>query len=485
MRRSGHISRSRRAQIRDEAHQLYIVGRTRNLSADQIQDQLQTEFKTELAPGEARLYAMGWTVRVVREGISRLAADDGLDASGVGDGEIWRWLRGEVRPTIWLDPLCRLFGCHQSRLGWPPQGNEEPVDYSPGALAEVANLYAGTDRGQNALSVAGDSRIDWPPPPLELQLPSPDQSHGSAMQAFREMDRQVGGGQLYPVVVQYLQSTVAPHLFGVIVGADAKVAFTAAAALTEMAGWMAYDAGQPVLAKQHFNRALDLSRLGGDRQVTTHILASLSHLASHSHHPDEAIRLSRAGQGVMPARSRPPELEARLLAMEARGFAALGDGGETYSLLERAENALHRAYSAEPSQWISRFDDASLATEAARCMHRLQQLQDAERFARRVIALRSPDRKRSRAFGQLILVAVLVAQGRQDEGCAVAHEVLDATRSLGSVLVLEQLRDLQHLFDPHRTDRVVADLLGRLADALPERRRRYPWVAGATETGTT
>jgi len=167
--------------------------------------------------------------------------------------------------------------------------------------------------------------------------------------------------------------------------------------------------------------------------------------------------------------------------MEARGFAALGDGSETCNLLDRAETTLHRAYAAESSQWISHFDDGSLATEAARCMHRLQRPADAERFARRVIALRSVDRKRSRAFGQLILVSVLVAQGKRDEGCAVANDVLDATQSLESVLVLEQLRELPVVFEPHQTDRPVADLLGRLADVLPERRRRYPWMAGPNE----
>src|SRR5205807_1805370 len=128
MRRPGHISRARRAQIRDEAHQLYILGRTRSRNADQIQQDLLRAFPGELTRGEARLYAMGWTVRVVREGLRGLAANDGLDASGVGDGEVWRWLRGEVRPTVWMEPLCRLFGCHQAQIGWPPQGNEPPID---------------------------------------------------------------------------------------------------------------------------------------------------------------------------------------------------------------------------------------------------------------------------------------------------------------------------------------------------------------------
>ncbi len=477
MRRPGHISRVRRAQIRDEAHQLYILGRTRSRNANQIQEDLLGAFPGELAPGEARLYAMGWTVRVVREGLRALADKDGLDASGVGDGEIWRWLRGEVRPTVWMEPLCRLFRCHQSQLGWPPQGNEPTIDSTGAAGVEdsVVPAVHTPMREDVPTAAVAPPQNRWPPSPIKIPLPAQG-THSSAMQSFREADRHAGGGHLYPLVVEYLQARVAPHLFGAVTGADSKAVFTAAAALTEMAGWMAYDSGQPALARQHFNRALDLAKIGGDRELWAHILASLSHLASHVHRPDEAIRLARAGQTALPPRSRPPELEARLLAMEARGFAALGDGTETAQILGRAEAALHRAHSAEPSQWISRFDDGSLATEAARCMQRLQRLDEAEQLARRVIALRSVDRKRSRAFGQLILVSVLVAQGRLDESCTVGHEVLDTTHSLGSVLVLELLRELQIVLEPHRSGRAVAAFLDRLANILPERSSRYPWI---------
>jgi tetratricopeptide (TPR) repeat protein len=437
------------------------------------------------------MYAMGWTIRVIREGLRRLASIEGLDASPLEDGDIWRWLRGEVFPRDSLDRLCRLFQCHQTQIGWPPRGNETPIDYTRSAMnaadRQQSNDGAPDQADANVANARSSAAVpeplpasDWPVPQVKISGPSPDSSHSSVMQGFRETDKQFGGGHLYPIVVQYLQATVAPHLFGAVVGADARTVFTAAGALTEMAGWMAYDAGQPRLARQHFNRALDLAKIGGDRELYAHILASTSHLASHMHRPDEAIRLARAGQNTLPARSRPPELEARLLAMGARGFAALGDATETKQILSRAETTLHRAHSAEPSQWISRFDDGSLATEAARCMQRLEQFAEAERFARRVIALRSADRKRSRAFGQLILVSVLVAQGRCDEGCAIANEVLDATQSLESVLVLDQLRDLQEVLAPYRSGQMVAEFLGRLADILPERRRHYPWIA-ATE----
>jgi transcriptional regulator with XRE-family HTH domain len=81
----------------------------------------------------------------------------------------------------------------------------------------------------------------------------------TAMQAFRAADRQVGGGHLYATVVAYLHEWVAPRLFGGNTTEDGMLVLCAAAALTEMAGWMAHDAGLDDRAERHFDRALSLA----------------------------------------------------------------------------------------------------------------------------------------------------------------------------------------------------------------------------------
>lgn len=103
-------------------------------------------------------------------------------------------------------------------------------------------------------------------------------------------------------------------------------------------------------------------------------------------------------------------------------------------------------------------------------------LSEAQRQAERILALRPGDHTRSRAFGQLILVTVLIAHGRPDEACAVAQEVLDATQQLGSYLVIQQLLDLKQLLEPHRGNKVVADFLLCLDEALRERLWLYEWL---------
>jgi hypothetical protein len=141
------------------------------------------------------------------------------------------------------------------------------------------------------------------------------------MRAFRTADLQAGGGHLYASVIRYLQADMAPRLFGTDAGASNPALFTAAAGLTEMAGWMAHDAGRDASAKRHFARALALVQVGGDHQLTAHILGSMSHLASYLGAPDEAVALARKGQAALRAGPANPALEARMLALEARGVA--------------------------------------------------------------------------------------------------------------------------------------------------------------------
>ena len=85
-----------------------------------------------------------------------------------------------------------------------------------------------------------------------------------------------------------------------------------------------------------------LVQVGGDNQLTAHIPGSMSHLASYLGAPDEAVALARQGQAALPAGPANPALEARMLALEARGVAGKNpaDPAECARLLLRAERAL-------------------------------------------------------------------------------------------------------------------------------------------------
>ncbi len=299
----------------------------------------------------------------------------------------------------------------------------------------------------------------------------------AVMQAFRSADLQAGGGHLYASVVKYLQDEVAPRLFGCEDAADSRAVFTAAAALTEMAGWMAREAGRDAVAGQHFSRSLALAQLSGDRQLHAHVLGSMSHLASHLGQPDEAIDLARQGQTMLRTGPANGQITARLFALEARGYAGQASKkAECVGTLLQAERTLQDRGADQASPWVSHFDQASLASEATWCMLQLGDLAEARRQAEAIVTIRPSHRTRSRAFGQLALATVLVAQGKPDEACGIGYDVLAATQSLCSYPVIRQLLELRQVLAQHRNSATVAGFLACLQDAVTERLRLYPWL---------
>lgn len=121
------------------------------------------------------------------------------------------------------------------------------------------------------------------------------------------------------------------------------------------------------------------------------------------------------------------------------------------------------------------FDQAALASEAARCMLRIGDLAEARRQAESIIELRPSERIWSRALAQIALATVLIGQRRPDEACATAQRALDATRFLSSVLVARQLARLTDLLRPYRANQVVSEFLVQLAQALAERTLIHRW----------
>lgn len=310
------------------------------------------------------------------------------------------------------------------------------------------------------------------------QLPAMATQGGdmSVMHAFRTADKKSGGGQLYRSVVHYLHAEVAPQLFGASTDTSGRQLFSSAAALTEMAGWMAHDAGQDTRARQHFRRSLDFAAVGGDQQLTAHILGSMAHLAHHEHEPAAAIEYAR--QGTQTLAGSQPRLQARLLAMQARGHAALRQPRQCAQLLAEAETMLDRSPSEAASPWVSHFDEGSLASESARCMRQLGDYHEARRHAERVIELRPRERARSHAFGQLGLGASYLAHGHPEQACAIASSVLAATESVSSYLVVQQLIQLSHELQRYSNVSAVADFLDCLHATLPRRLLAYQGARG-------
>ncbi|WP_446040130.1 hypothetical protein [Streptomyces sp. SID1121] len=94
----------------------------------------------------------------------------------------------------------------------------------------------------------------------------------------------------------------------------------------------------------------------------------------------------------------------------------------------------------------------------------------AAQEAERALTLREASRVRSRAFGQVTLARVLLAQERVDAACQVGMELLTAGQTVTSRRLSSQLNSLQVEFDRHRQVPEVRDLLSRMAATAQHRR---------------
>ncbi|GLX22532.1 hypothetical protein [Streptomyces lavendulae] len=375
--------------------------------------------------------------RAARE-VAQLDGDPSLASVYVSRSTWDRWMAGEIK-GLPRHPTCRVL---EHLLGKSAERLFGPAEPDPGGRTGPEPALRG---------------VEGP--------------HVAALESFRLADRQLGGGHVYRSVVHYLTTVVAPGLFGSTEsGEDGEGVFGAAVVLTEMAAWMAHDAGRDDLASGHFDRALRLAQSLTDVTAGANVLAGMSHLALQTQQVDIAADLARSGLARLSAGPRVPALSARLHAMEARALARRDEGRGARQALDSAREALSLAASVPMSPWVAPFDEAALASEAASALLDLGTLDAAADEATRALALRDASRVRSRAFGQVTLARVLLAQEHVDAACQVGVELLTAGQSVTSLRLSSQLALLQSDFGLHRQVPEVRDLLSRMAEAARHRR---------------
>jgi DNA-binding XRE family transcriptional regulator len=387
-----------------------------------------------------------------RDGLARRRAALGFtqetlaERLGIERTTVGRWERGTMTPLPWNQPDLA-----------------KALKLSPEALAEVLR----TDGAGQLVHGPSTPLISNELPHATLGQPSLSEDHGLGVvarihvtaQAFQTADRRVGGGALYPSVVQYLNGEIGPRLLDPGVGIRGSALFAAAASMTEIAGWMSHDCGRDVLAHQYFDRAFRLATAARNQALAGNACASMAHLAIELDQADNALRIATVGLETTRETAGSQRLIARLHSMRARAFALRGERRSCTQELDAAERTLTGANNETAADWIASFDDASLASEAALCFLQLTEYREAESQAREVIRLRSGDRVRSRAFGQLTLANVLLEAGRPDEAAMLGQEVCRSTTSLSSARVVQRLHNLGRSLAPARSAPEVAAFL--------------------------
>ncbi|MFJ5225356.1 transcriptional regulator [Streptomyces sp. NPDC088400] len=282
--------------------------------------------------------------------------------------------------------------------------------------------------------------------------------------ALIELDHRFGSGHVRPVVVHYLNSVVSGLLSGSYRESVGRGLFAAVSRLTELAGYMAVDTGQPGLAQRYYIQALRLAQAAGDRGYGGYVLAaSMSHLAAQLGNPREIAQLARAAQEG--ARGHvPPRAQSMFFAAEARGHALMGDARTCDEVAKRAITALEHAGDDpdDDPEWIAHFDHAYLADELAHCYRDLGRPDEAGRYAAESLEGHPESRARRRAIGMVLLATAQVQQREVEQACHTGTRAVELLGTLRSSRGAEYLDDLQQRLEPYGNEPAVREFGARL-----------------------
>jgi len=263
---------------------------------------------------------------------------------------------------------------------------------------------------------------------------------------FSQADERYGGGHARLAIVAYLTADVAGYLRGSFASdQDRRAMFSAAAELTYLAGWKAFDSGQHGVAQRYYLKALRLANEADDGPLGGFVLRAMAHQAVDLGHGQACLRLAESAL-EWSRRNGTPGASALFTVVKARGYAAGRQAKPTTTALRSAEQLLGRVdWNAEPI-WIHRmgFGEPSLANQTAQALRDLGDLAGAEREFRRSTATRDGTaHRRIHALTLANLADVQHTRGQVSDACTNWSASLDSMTGLQSARARQAVLNLR------------------------------------------
>jgi len=374
------------------------------------------------------------------------------EALRVETSTVGRWERGETRPQPWTRPkLARALGVSHEALAelLDDAAGLDTVGSVPESIAEEVAAPLRRDFLKHGVAAVACERTNgW------RSVTLVDIEALNAMQhSLIALDAQHGGGAVLSMAMAYLRSEVTPLLQGRYPERVGRRLFAAAAGLTLTTGFIAYDAGQHGLARQHFVHALSLSRTADDPALSARVVTAMSHQALYLDDRDDALVFARLASSG--ATACVPVIQAICAATEARVSAVIGDKQGCFALMDKTEQAFSRVRAEETPAWSCFLDEAELAGKFGRCLRDLGLHADADQQLEMSLNLHKTSYPRSRAITQIIHATNHVRQGNLEHACQLGITAMPAVGRLRSQRVSEYLRDLRDHLAPYAHEPTV------------------------------
>ncbi|WP_326604624.1 sporulation protein [Streptomyces sp. NBC_01799] len=413
-----------------------------------------------------------------------------LDLAGrrAGGGGIWQSLAGSFSVSAYATPASRwLISPADASVARDSSAAEAAILGTQSApAAQSAPSTPGAQRGASAGAAPGVPSTDGAPgapgsPALPVQ-PGPDSVNDisplrvghsdvtklrEAAQDARRWDSKYGGGDWRSSMVpECLRVDAAPLLLGSYSDEVGRALFGAAAELTRLAGWMAFDTGQQEAAQRYYIQALRLARAAADVPLGGYVLASMSLQATYRGFADEGVDLAQAAvernRGLATARTM-----SFFRLVEARAHAKASDAPAAGAALKAAESWLERSRDgdADPS-WLGFYSYDRFAADAAECYRDLKAPRQARRFTEQALSRPTEEFVRSHGLRLVVSAVAELESGNLDAACAAGTRAVEVAGRISSARTTEYVRDLLHRLEPYGDEPRVAELRERARPLL-------------------
>ncbi|MFC8234947.1 sporulation protein [Streptomyces sp. NPDC057284] len=413
-----------------------------------------------------------------------------LDLAGrrAGGGGIWQSLAGSFSVSAYATPASRwLISPADASVARDSSAAEaEILGTQSVPTAHGAQSAPGAQRGASAGAAPGVPSPEVAPgapgaPALPVQ-PGPDSVNDisplrvghsdvtklrEAAQDARRWDSKYGGGDWRSSMVpECLRVDAAPLLLGSYSDEVGRALFGAAAELTRLAGWMAFDTGQQEAAQRYYIQALRLARAAADVPLGGYVLASMSLQATYRGFADEGVDLAQAAvernRGLATARTM-----SFFRLVEARAHAKASDAPAAGAALKAAESWLERSRDgdADPS-WLGFYSYDRFAADAAECYRDLKAPRQVRRFTEQALSRPTEEFVRSHGLRLVVSAVAELESGNLDAACAAGTRAVEVAGRISSARTTEYVRDLLHRLEPYGDEPRVAELRERARPLL-------------------
>ncbi|MFE5094484.1 sporulation protein [Streptomyces sp. NPDC056638] len=347
-----------------------------------------------------------------------------------------------------------------------------------GALATQATPVAlGTQRTPSIPAQPGPETASTPTPagantitsdisPLRVGHSDVSKLREAAQDARRWDSKYGGGDWRSSMVPECLRVDAAPLLLGSYSDEVGRALFGAAAELTRLAGWMAFDTGQQEAAQRYYIQALRLARAAADVPLGGYVLASMSLQATYRGFADEGVDLAQAAvernRGLATARTM-----SFFRLVEARAHAKASDAPAAGAALKAAEGWLERSRDgdADPS-WLGFYSYDRFAADAAECHLDLKAPRQVRRFTEQALSRPTEEFVRSHGLRLVVSAVAELESGNLDAACAAGTRAVEVAGRISSARTTEYVRDLLHRLEPYGHEPRVAELRERARPLL-------------------